>query len=522
VIRRRLWIIVLVALLLPIPTVLLTSKQDRTYRAESALIPTQQTFVSNVFDPAARRTVEDAERAVQTQADLARAPEVLERVIEAAGVDMTAEELLAASQVAPAPNAERLEFTVTDDDPEVAVTLANTYSREFAGYRRELDVALFERARKALDDSIRNVERALRRPENAPGTAAAVALVQRYSSLVNRAEDLDANRALGVQELVVVPAVQPTELGPQPLRNGLLAFGFGLIFGIALAFVRDALDTRVRSAEEIGRALGLPLFGRLPAPPRRLERENGLVMLKQPRHPQAEAFRMLRTNLDFANLVWGARTIMFASASEAEGRTTTIANLGVAFARAGRHVTLVDLDLRRPSLASYFGLNERPGLTDVALGHVDLTGALATVPLGTGLNRGEMDMSPDFDGRLDVLTAGSRPPDVGEFVGTQALAETLAEVRDQSELVFIDVPPLLAVGDGVALSAKVDALVVIVRLDAVRHAVLEELQRVLDVCPPPKLGYVVTGVPDSGYVYGDVPRVPARSDRASVAQDPGS
>ncbi len=88
---------------------------------------------------------------------------------------------------------------------------------------------------------------------------------------------------------------------------------------------------------------------------------------------------MLRTNLEFANLERGARSIMVTSGLEEEGKSTTVANLAIAFARTGKRVALVDLDLRRPSLARFFDLNGRPGLTDVALGHVDLDEALATV-----------------------------------------------------------------------------------------------------------------------------------------------
>ena len=141
----------------------------------------------------------------------------------------------------------------------------------------------------------------------------------------------------------------------------------GLMLGIGLAFARDALDTRVRSAAEIGDRLQTTLLARIAAPPRALRRRNRLVMIASPHSAQAEAFRMLRANLEFVNLDRGARSIMVTSALEKEGKSTTVANLAVALARAGKKVALVDLDLRRPAIATFFALPySLPGVTNIA------------------------------------------------------------------------------------------------------------------------------------------------------------
>src|SRR5207248_1374590 len=144
------------------------------------------------------------------------------------------------------------------------------------------------------------------------------------------------------------------------------------VLGIGLAFLWEALDTRVRSAEEIDERLKLPLLGRLPEPAKRLRMENRLAMVDEPTSAGAEAFRMLRTNVDFANLERGAKTIMVTSAVEGEGKSTTAANLAVAFARSGKRVVLIDLDLRRPFVDKFFTANGHPGVTQVALGMASL------------------------------------------------------------------------------------------------------------------------------------------------------
>src|SRR5260370_36384733 len=157
-------------------------------------------------------------------------------------------------------------------------------------------------------------------------------------------------------------------------------------------------------------------------------------MLDEPTGAQAETFRMLRTNLDFATLGQNTRAIMVTSAGQEEGKSTTIANLGVALARAGRRVVLVDLDLRRPFLATFFDL-EGPGVTQVALGHVDLEAALTKIAItdpSTGRPHKKHDGNGNGNGNgaakhvkgvLEVLPSGPIPLDPGEFVATQALTE---------------------------------------------------------------------------------------------------
>ena len=147
---------------------------------------------------------------------------------------------------------------------------------------------------------------------------------------------------------VVQPARGASQVQPRPFRAGLLGLLVGLVLGLGLAFLREALDTRVRTAEEVSEALDMTLLARLPTPPKRLTSKDSLVMLEAPRSKESEAFRMLRTNLEFTNLEHGARVIMVTSALESEGKSTTASNLALALARSGRHVALADLDLRRP------------------------------------------------------------------------------------------------------------------------------------------------------------------------------
>jgi capsular exopolysaccharide synthesis family protein len=226
-------------------------------------------------------------------------------------------------------------------------------------------------------------------------------------------------------------------------------------------------------------------------------------MRDDPYGSQAEAFRVLRTNLDFFNLEHQARTIMVTSAGASQGKSTTIANLAVALARNGVRVILVDLDLRRPTLGRYFGLPQAPGLTDVTLGRAQLTDALAEIRLAEpesaedGL--GSFDMGGA--GSLQVLPAGSATRNVGEFIGSHSLTAVLAALRLRADLLLVDGPPLLGAGDGIALCGRVDALLIVARLNQIRRPTVDELARLLGNARAAKLGLIATDAEfDADYV----------------------
>jgi Mrp family chromosome partitioning ATPase len=332
-----------------------------------------------------------------------------------------------------------------------------------------------------------------------------------YRSLVDKDQQLATMEALRTSNASVVRTAQEaTQVQPRPVRNAILGVLLGLGLGVALAFLWEALDTRVRSAEEIGTRLGLPLLGRLPEPGRKLRNNDRLVMLEEPDGIQAEAFRVLRTNLEFTRMERSARTIMVTSAVEQEGKSTTISNLAVALARGGKRVILVDLDLRRPYVERFFDLDGAWGVTQVALGHVSLDEALTPLSLSPPKRptRRTADASdPNGNGHghgaLLVLPAGPIPPNPGEFVGSKALDDILTQLRTQADVVLIDAPPLLHVGDALTLSAKVEGLILVARMNVVSKRMLEEVRRLLATSPAEKLGFVVTSADaEQGYGYG--------------------
>lgn len=504
--RRRRWIILQAVVLVPAAAVAFSLTQQKLYKASSEVLLSRQNLASALTGTPDPTASQQADRIAETQAQLARVPEVARRVLEKHVADgMTPAGFLAASSVSARQNADLLTLSVTDPSPARAQALASAYAQAYTEYRRELDTAALQRARKDVEATLKQLERS-----GAKGGAL-------YASLTDKDQQLRTLEALQTSNAFVVrSADRGVQVQPKPVRNGILGFALGLVLGLGLAFLWEALDTRVRSAEDIAHRLGLPFLGRLPAPSRKLQKENRLVMLAEPWGPHAEPFRMLRTNLDFARLDGDTRTIMVTSAVDLEGKSTTIANLAVALARSGQKVVLVDLDLRRPFLDRFFDLGGVPGLTEVALGRASLDDALAPI-IVDGAGRRGGGVSTAFDrlqvqgdgkgsaerGSLHVLASGPIPPDPGEFVATQRLAKILAELRERADVVLVDAPPILRVGDAMTLSSHVDALVLITRMNVVRRHMLAELRRLLEAAPATKLGFVVTGAEgEQGYGYG--------------------
>jgi capsular exopolysaccharide synthesis family protein len=184
---------------------------------------------------------------------------------------------------------------------------------------------------------------------------------------------------------------------------------------------------------------------------------------------------------------------LFTSALQQEGKSTTLANLGVALAAVGNRVVLVDLDLRRPSLASLFQVHRLTGLTDVTVGRTPLDHALLPLQVPDFEEPGE-SFDPAVHGSLHLLPTGPLPLGPGEFVASDALAErVLAPLREQFDYVLVDSPPACVVGDAVRLAARVDAIVAVTRVGLTSRNALNDLRRQLAAAPTPTLGVVVAG-----------------------------
>jgi succinoglycan biosynthesis transport protein ExoP len=521
ILRRRKWIVITLPVVAALVAYLLSTTQSPSYKATAQVwfdLSNAATAITGTANPAGF----DPTRYLTTQATIAGSPRLADRVAVAAAANGTTPNgFQGQSSASPQTDADLLDLSVSARNANYAVSLANIYAEQFTRFKAQLD-------RAAIADALRPIEEQIKKLKAQRATD-----TPRYDALVQKKLDLDTEGGLVANNArVLQPANGATKVRPQPKRNAILGGLLGLVLGIGLAFVAETLDKRVRTEKEVEQALGIPLLGRVPRPSRRLQKANELVMLAEPTSVHAQTFRRLRTSLEFVNFERGARTIMVTSALPREGKSTTVANLAVALARAGRRVAIADLDLRRPFLHSFFDTGGDHGFTDVVVDRVKLDRALRPVALpGAGhlataeSANGRPHMTPGSatNGRADVgcvlnvLPAGSLPPAPDEFLESERVSTVLEDLSERFDLVLVDAPPLLAVGDVMTLSTKVDAIVVVTRLGIHRRQ-LEEFARQLQKCRAPALGFVLTGAShgDSysyGYGYDQRVDVPEEAER---------
>jgi capsular exopolysaccharide synthesis family protein len=209
------------------------------------------------------------------------------------------------------------------------------------------------------------------------------------------------------------------------------------------------------------------------------EKLSELITISEPRSPISEAYRTLRTNLDFASLDRAVKTLVVTSAGVGEGKSTTLANLAVVSAQAGRKVVLVDADLRRPTLHQIFGLDNEKGLTTVMVDDA----ALADPPLQeTGVED------------LSVLTSGPLPPNPAELMGSRRMEEVVAALAERADQVFFDTPPVVAVTDAAVLSTKVDGVLLVISAGKTRREYARTAVQRLEQIKARLVGTVLTNV----------------------------
>jgi len=491
---RRRWSLLAVVVVVPAAAVASSLTQPARYQASAQVLLTSQVLAEALTNlPGTGTDGDTPDRLASTQAQLAKNPTVARRTLAQLGLPASlAGELLAATTVTTSTDSNLLLFAVQDHDQARATALVNAYARQYTRFRSQIDTAPIARARSYVRRQIRDLRTSGQRGSTL------------YRQMVNKDTQLQTLQALQTgSSMLVRPAQGAAQIAPRPLRNGLLALLVGVVLAIGVAFLREALDTRVRNPDEIVGALGMTPLATLPPPPQRRRPRRGAaepaapIVLQQPGGAYAESLRLLRTKLDFANLGPQASAIMVSSAVAGEGKSTTIANLAVTYARAGRRVVLIDLDLRRPKLHTLFDVGAGPGVTGVIADPARLQEALVPIPLAA---HGDGGNEPR--GSLRVLPAGRLPPDPGEFVGQPQIRQLIDALRPQADLVLVDGTPLLTVGDALTASTAVDAILLLARLNLVKRRMLVDLTQALERTTTPTLGLVVVGtLPTASYAY---------------------
>ena len=305
---------------------------------------------------------------------------------------------------------------------------------------------------------------------------------------VTRIETPPGGGAPPVRVIVVQPASLPKHpTSPRPKINLLLGFLVGLAAGVGGALLRETLDTSIKGTEQTRALVGAPVLGAINFDPEAAKKP--LVVVTAPSSARSEAFRQLRTNLQFVDIEHPLRSVVVTSSIPGEGKSTTTCNLAITLTQAGLRVCLVEGDLRRPRIADYMGVEGAVGLTSVLLGRTSLDDAL----------------QPWGDGALQVLASGPLPPNPSELLGSQGMQDLLRELERRVDIVLIDAPPLLPVTDAAVLGTLTTGLVMLVRSNATRREQLESAVATVHAVGGTILGAVLNMVPTRGpdsYTYG--------------------
>ena len=487
ILRRRLLVVVLTVIVVVGVALAYSFVKKPTYTATATvLVPQQQAASalniqnSQLQDPSAlQRSLADDQQFAQGDAVKTAARQALGYKADVSiGTSTTADVLT---------------FTASSGDQQAAADVANAYAKAYITARRANQIDQYTQQVTALQASISKLQ--AQAAALAPNDPQRAALEQSISTLTQSVEQTQAASQLASQvgPTVVNAALPPkSPSSPKPLRNGILGVVVGVLLGIGLAFLAERLDDGINSREAAERASdGQPVVGLLPLVDSwKGKDEHHVALMEDSSSTVAEAYRTLRTSVQFLGIDEPKRVIGITSSVPGEGKSTAVANLAVAFARAGQRVVVVSCDLRRPRAHDFFGLDNSVGLTSVLIGQASLADALRPV---------------DGEPRLRVVASGPVPPNPAEILSLDRVREVVDLVADKSDVVLLDCPPVLPVTDTLLLSRLVDGMLVLASTKTTSTRDLRRTFEMLRQVQTPLMGLVLNRVPTSGssaYGYG--------------------
>lgn len=488
--RRRRGIVVLSTLIVLAAALGSSFLQTPVYQGKAQLL-LQPRSTESLFDPNSGQR-NDPVRAVDTEIQVLKSQPVRQAVRSKLGIAPNI-------SVSPVGQTDVIEVKARSTDPERASAVANAYAREYIDFRRKQAVNDLFAAGREVQVQVDKLQKQIdalpvsdaKGVLNAANAARRDVILQQQALFKQKLDQLQVDAALktGGAQLVTEASVPTSPIEPTPKRTGALALAVGLMFGVGIAFLFEYLDDSIKTKDDVARVAGdLPIIGLIPAVTTWKDRGSPVVVsLTDPKSPVAEAYRSLRTSIQFIGLDRPLRTIQVTSPGASEGKSTTLANLAVALAQAGQRVVVVCCDLRRPRIHTFFGLANTVGFTSVLLGHSPVSAAVQRV-------RGQE--------RLTLLASGPVPPNPSELLSGRRTVEVLTALQAESDVVLVDCPPTLPVTDSAVISSRVDGTLVVATAGVTTRKELHRALEMLQQVEAPIVGIVLNGVAEeSAYGY---------------------
>ncbi|MFZ2396178.1 MAG: polysaccharide biosynthesis tyrosine autokinase [Smithella sp.] len=381
--------------------------------------------------------------------------------------------------------------TVQGQIEEIQRKIRSTYETHLNNLAKQQsnvthELSLYEKRMQTLPEAERDLARLTRVSSVNAGI---------YTFLLQKHEEARIAKASTISNIDIVdPAIVPTHpVKPKKAQNLLLGLLFGCMLGIGLVFFQEYLDDTIKDAEEAKRVMGLPLLGAIPHINGRDPKQNitipqgeTLITQSEPKSAVAESFRSLRTNLHFTAINKQKKIMLFTSTFPGEGKSIITANEAVVISQTGARVLIIDCDLRRSSLHEKFSHSKTPGLSEILTG--DTTFEKAKHISG-------------IEG-LDLITAGTTPPNPSELLGSEAMRQLLLTQRENYDYILIDAPPVLAVTDAPVLATISDIVILIMEAGRVPVKAAQHMRETLTTLQASVAGIIINDKTGKGESYG--------------------
>lgn len=432
ILRKRLWMIILLIVIGIVAAGLVSFY---------VLKPEYQTFTTLMVGKPKDYQVENKieyndlllnQRLVHTYGVLVQSRDVSDKVIENLGLDMSFDTFSNKVSVNLVKDTEIIKIQVTDNDPVLATDIANETAAVFM-------------------DSVK--------------------------------------KFMKVENVQVIDEAQVPKnpIKPRPMLNIAIAGVLGLMFGIFLVFLLEYLDNTIKTPKDVEKYLQLSVIGAIP---KVKNDKTKLISLIDPKSPITEAFRTLRTNIQFSSIDKVLKTIVITSSTSNEGKSTVAANLAGTIAQGDKKVLLLDCDLRKPKVHKVFGLDNSEGLTNILVGNKTLE--------DVAYKYGNLE-------NFSIITSGPIPPNPAELIGSKSMKSFLQEAEENFDMIIIDTPPVGVVTDSAVLSTIVDGIIIVASVGQTEVGDITRGKGLLDKVKSNIIGTVLNKVPIGGksyYKYG--------------------